>query len=160
MNTNPATVNNEIIDLDLSVTKKKKVRFDHDDTRIVELNTSDMGIIGRVSETIPKLQELRERAANLSVGIADDTDNIEDMKILGDRLKEIDKDMRSYIDYMFDADVSSKAAPSGSMYDPFNGTFRYDYIITALIGQYENNLKEEYKKLQKQVDSHTGKYVK
>ena len=69
VNPTPNTVNNNIIDLDLSVTQKKKFRFDKDDNRILELNVSDMNIIGRISETYPKLNELNEKASKLMEGI-------------------------------------------------------------------------------------------
>ena len=161
MITNPTTVNNEIIDLDLSVTKKKKFRFDHDDTRIIELNTSDMGIIGRISEAYPKLTALQDKASKMMEGLHDDDAYLEDdLKLIGARLSEVDNEMRQIIDEIFSADVSAKAAPDGSMYDPFDGTYRFEHIITLLMSQYEKNLQDEYAKIERQVKSHTEKYTK
>ena len=161
MITNPTTVNNEIIDLDLSVTKKKKFRFDHDDTRIIELNTSDMGIIGRISEAYPKLTALQDKASKMMEGLHDDDAYLEDdLKLIGARLSEVDNEMRQIIDEIFNADVSAKAAPDGSMYDPFDGTYRFEHIITLLMSQYEKNLQDEYAKIERQVKSHTEKYTK
>lgn len=161
MITNPTTVHNEIIDLDLSVTKKKKFRFDHDDTRIIELNTSDIGIIGRISEAYPKLTALQDKASKMMEGLHDDDTYLEDdLKLIGTRLSEVDNEMRQIIDEIFNADVSAKAAPDGSMYDPFNGTYRFEHIITLLMSQYEKNLQDEYAKIERQVKSHTEKYTK
>lgn len=161
MITKPTTVNNEIIDLDLSVTKKKKFRFDHDDTRIIELNTSDMGIIGRISEAYPKLTALQDKASKMMEGLHDDDAYLEDdLKLIGARLSEVDNEMRQIIDEIFGADVSAKAAPDGSMYDPFDGTYRFEHIITLLMSQYEKNLQDEYAKIEHQVKSHTDKYTK
>ena len=161
MITNPTTVSNEIIDLDLSVTKKKKFRFDHDDTRIIELNTSDMGIIGRISEAYPKLTALQDKASKMMEGLHDDDAYLEDdLKLIGARLSEVDNEMRQIIDEIFSADVSAKAAPDGSMYDPFDGTYRFEHIITLLMSQYEKNLQDEYAKIEHQVKSHTDKYTK
>lgn len=161
MITNPTAVNNEIIDLDLSVTKKKKFRFDHDDTRIIELNTSDMGIIGRISEAYPKLTALQDKASKMMEGLHDDDAYLEDdLKLIGARLSEVDNEMRQIIDEIFGADVSAKAAPDGSMYDPFDGTYRFEHIITLLMSQYEKNLQDEYAKIEHQVKSHTDKYTK
>lgn len=158
---NPTTVNNEIIDLDLSVTKKKKFRFDHDDTRIIELNTSDMGIIGRIAEAYPKLTALQDKASKMMEGLHDDDEYLEDdLKLIGARLSEVDNEMRQIIDEIFNADVSAKAAPDGSMYDPFDGTYRFEHIITLLMSQYEKNLQDEYAKIERQVKSHTEKYTK
>ena len=82
------------------------------------------------------------------------------MQTVADRLKTVDAEMRDLIDFMFDSDVSSKAAPDGSMYDPFNGSPRYEYIITVLMKQYETNLQAEYKKIESQLSKHTAKYTK
>ena len=68
--------------------------------------------------------------------------------------------MRQIIDEIFGADVSAKAAPDGSMYDPFDGTYRFEHIITLLMSQYEKNLQDEYAKIEHQVKSHTDKYTK
>ena len=161
MITKPTTVNNEIIDLDLSVTKKKKFRFDRDDTRIIELNTSDMGIIGRISDAYPKLTALQDKASKMMEGLHDDDAYLEDdLKLIGARLSEVDNEMRQIIDEIFSADISAKAAPDGSMYDPFDGTYRFEHIITLLMSQYEKNLQDEYAKIEHQVKSHTDKYTK
>lgn len=164
-------VNNEvtedIIDLDLSVTRKKRFRFDKDNNRIIELNTSDMNILARMSEAYPKLKEQQEKAAKLMEGI-DISDNEEsvandvlgDVDTISDRLKAIDKDMRDLIDFMFNAPVSAVAAPDGSMYDPYDGSFRFEYIITLLVKQYEDNLQSEFNKMSRQMEKHTAKYTK
>lgn len=157
------TVNNDIIDLDLSVTKKKKFRFDKDDNRIVELNTSDMNLIQRVSEAYPKLQELQTKASKLTEGLNvedDESTAIEDINTLAERLSAVDAEMRELLDYMFDAPVSAAAAPSGSMYDPFNGSFRYEHIIAVVTKQYEDNLQSEFSKMEKQLKKHTDKYTR
>lgn len=159
MNAIPTTVNNEFVDLDLSATKKKKIRFDHDNDRVVELNTSDMGILARISEVMPKLQALQERAGKVLDGV-EDTDSIDSYRTIGERLASIDAEMRTNIDYLFDAPVCSKAAPDGSMYDPFNGMCRFEYIINLLVDQYEGNLKTEYERITARAKKHTTKYVK
>lgn len=161
------TPNNNIIDLDLSVTSKKQFRINGDDDRILELNTSDMGIIARVTDFYPKLKELQNRATDLMSGIDEEALESEDLDTsipvlatVAERLKAIDQEMRDMIDQVFDAPVSEICAPDGSMYDPFNGNFRFEYIINLLMSQYEGNLNAEYKKVQAQMAKHTGKYKK
>jgi hypothetical protein len=160
---NTLPVENDIIDLDLSVTKKKKFRIDGDNSRIIELNVSDMNILARMSDTYPKLNALQDKASKLMDGIsfdddADDEQLTQNMQTAAERLKSVDTEMRELIDFMFDADVSSKAAPDGSMYDPFKGSPRYEYIITLLMKQYETNLQSEYAEMEKQLSKHTAKY--
>lgn len=163
---NPAfnTVNNDVIDLDLSITKKKKFRFDRDDNRVVEVNTSDMNLMQRVNEVYPKLMELQEKASKLTEGIEKEADNeaetLNHIAIMAERLSAIDTEMRAHLDYMFDAPVSAAAAPDGSMYDPFNGIFRYEHIIAIMMKQYEENLQSEFGKMEKQLKKHTEKYTR
>lgn len=159
------TVNNEIIDLDLSVTKKKKFRFDRDDTRVIEVNTSDMNLMQRVNTAYPRLQDLQNKAAKLTEGIdTDEADSeasaMDSIATMAERLSVVDAEMRDLLDYMFDAPVSEAAAPSGSMYDPFNGSFRYEHIIALMMKQYEENLQSEFKKMEKQLKKHTDKYTR
>jgi hypothetical protein len=158
-------VNNDVIDLDLSVTKKKKFRFDKDDSRIVEINTSDMNLMQRVSVAYPKLQDLQDRASKMTEGLDLEEDNedistIHSISTMADRLSAVDAEMRELLDYMFDAPVSAAAAPNGSMYDPFNGSFRYEHIIALVMKQYEDNLQSEFGKMEKQLKKHTDKYTR
>lgn len=157
------TVNSGIIDLDLSITSKKKFRFDKDDTRIVEINTSDMNLMQRVNEAYPKLQALSEKASKLTEGLSvdgDEADSIMDIATMAERLSAVDAEMRELLDFMFDAEVSAAAAPNGSMYDPFNGSFRYEHIIALVMKQYEDNLQSEFGKMEKQLKKHTDKYTR
>lgn len=157
----PILNHNEIIDLDLSITKKKKFRFDKDDERIVEINTSDMNLMQRVSEAYPKLQELQNKASKLTEGLDLETDGaIDGIATMAERLSAVDAEMREMLDFMFDAPVSKAAAPSGSMYDPFNGSFRYEHIIALVMKQYEDNLQSEFSKMEKQLKKHTDKYTR
>ena len=49
------TVPADVIDIDLSPTKKKSFRIDGDNSRIIYLNTSDVNIAIRLEELYPKL---------------------------------------------------------------------------------------------------------
>ena len=150
-----------IIDLDLSVTKRKTIRFDKDDTRTVDIDIADMNTMSRISETYPKIMALQERASKLADGIETTSETaIDDLGTMGERLKDIDTEMRNLIDYIFDAPVSKARAPTGSMYDLFGGSFRFEHIITVLLTQYENNMDSEFKKMQKQMNKHTAKYTR
>lgn len=166
VNPTPAVANKDgIIDLDLSVIQKKKFRFNKDDSCIIELNTSDMRILSRISEAYPKLQALQDKASKIMEGI--DTENIETEEqamdtahTMAERLTAVDNEMREYVDYIFDAPVSNATARDGSMYDPINGSWRYEHILNFLMGLYEKNLQSEFGKMEKQLKSHTAKYSK
>ncbi len=151
--------NDNVIDISLKQTAKKRFRIDGDDDRILELNTSDMSIINRLNTIYPKLQQLATDAATkLDVGEEEDTQKALDASAKA--LTEIDTDMRNLIDELFDSNVSEVCCVSGSMYDPFNGKFRFEHIIETLSGLYETNLKNEFNKMSKNVKKHTDKYIK
>lgn len=143
------TKKNDVIDIDLSVTKKKRFRIDKDNDRILELNTSDMTILSRLQDIYPKLEELGAKATTLDM----DEDGVE-------ILKEIDKELREHIDYIFDSNVSEICAPDGSMYDLFNGQFRFEHILNVLTTLYEDNIERESSQLLARMRTHTDKYVK
>lgn len=146
-------IDNNVIDIDLSVTRKKRFRIDNDDSRILELNTSDMTILNRLDEAERRLKELADYA-NFEVSNEDEAKNAVE------ELLNTDKKMRDTIDYLFDSPVSDVCAPSGSMYDPFNGKYRFEHIMEVLFTQYEKNINEEIKKMRKHMQKHTDKYTK
>lgn len=146
-------IDNNVIDIDLSVTRKKRFRIDNDDSRILELNTSDMTILNRLDEAERRLKELADYA-NFEVS------NEEEAKNAVEELLNTDKKMRDIIDYLFDSPVSDVCAPNGSMYDPFNGKYRFEHIMEVLFTQYEKNINEEIKKMRKHMQKHTDKYTK
>ena len=150
---------NDIQDIDLSETRRKRFRIDGDNDRILELNTSDMGIIKRLNDLLPKLKSLQTDAAKELV-FGDDMSDEDGMRVASDVLTRIDSDMRDIVDEIFDSNVSEVCAPEGSMYDPFNGKFRYEHIIETLVKLYEDNIKEETQKVAERVNKHTNKYTK
>lgn len=142
---------NNVVDIDLSVTKKKQFRIDKDDNRIIELNTSDMSILSRLQESYPKLDELSNKAMTLS---SEDT-----LEATVEVLNDIDKEMRQILNFIFDSDIADVCAPDGSMFDMFNGEFRFEHIVSVLVGLYEENIDKEYKLMTKNIRKHTDKYT-
>lgn len=150
---------NDVVDIDLSVTKKKKFRINKDNSKILELNTSDMGILTRLSECAPKLDELETKI----VEVMNEHEGEEDTELLtslGTQIKEIDLQMRAVIDEIFDSNVCEICAKEGSMYDPLEGIYRYEHILNSLLPLYEQNIQEEADKIKKRALKHTAKYVK
>ena len=151
--------NDGIVDIDLSIIKKKKFRINGDNTKILELNVSDMGIVSRLDEAYPKLSALQDKVANLD----DIVEGLEDQEILSTtakKLTEIDAEMRELLDFIFQSNVSEVCGADGSMYDLIEGTFRYEHIISALSRLYETNLDSEVSKIKARIDKHTAKYTK
>lgn len=147
--------------IDLSATRKKRfhVNRDTDNDGILELNTSDMSIITRLEQLYPKLDALSQDAAVKQLNLKD-TDNERAATKISQALVRIDSQMRQIIDDIFDSNVSEVCAPQGSMFDPFNGEFRFEHIIDVLSKLYENNLNTEFRKMSEKMKKRTDKYTK
>lgn len=148
-----AKANNDVIDIELPEIAKKKVRFDGDNNRVVYIDPSDMGIVSRLEEALPKLKTLTTEACEELSETGED-------KSMGTTLTEIDEKMRNLIDYIFDAPLSAAAVPSGNMYALHNGVFTFEHIIEVMAKQYENNFENEFNKLNARLKNYTGKYTK
>lgn len=144
----------EIVDVDLSALRKKRFRIDGDDNRILYLDTSDFSLIGRIEKAMPKLQGLIKSV--FAERAKDEEENDEaDQKLL----EEIDAKMRELLDSIFDSNVSAVCAPSGYMFDLFNGELRFEHILQTLTKLYEKNIEREYRLLSRKISSYTAKYT-
>lgn len=152
---------NDVIDIEFKEIQKKKFRLDRDDNRIIELNTSDIGVIGRLEEIYPKmLKFVHEAQDRYTVKIEGSSEEfVEDINVSG-TIDYINTEMKKLLNWAFDSDIADKACSSGTLYDPINGKFRFEYIMEKLIGLYGNNLRTEFAKMQRRIDKHTSKYTK
>lgn len=145
------------IDVDLSATRKKRLRINGDNSKIIELNLSDMNIGKRLDVEYKKLRKYMDSVKDIAVNPDNDEDSL---RLSYERFEEIDKKMRECVDNIFDYPVSEVCAPTGSMYDMFSGAFRFEHIIDTLTKLYENNLNTEYHKMLNRVNSTAAKYTK
>lgn len=154
--------NDDIQDINLSSIKKKRFRINGDNSKILELNTSDLGITSRMSSSYERLMKHMDKVGKILSDLPEDIDDVdgEKEKVMEEQLKSIDAEMRKEIDYIFDAPVSDVCGYGGSMYDPFEGMFRFEHIIDAISKLYETNLNREFNMMRKRVNSKTSKYTK
>lgn len=160
VDTKVETPADDIQDIDLSVIQKKRFRINGDNSKILELNTSDMRIASRLKEAYPRLNTLMDEVADEFNSIPDDAEDEETLTKVADAVNKIDGKMREEIDYIFDANVSEVCGSDGSMWDPIDGMFRYEHIIDKLAKLYENNLDKEFADMKRRVETKAGKYVK
>ena len=152
-------VEDDIQDIDLSVIKRKKFRINQDNSKILELNVSDMKIATRLRESYPRLNALMDEVADIFNDIPDDVEDEETLNKVADAVDLIDTKMRDEINYIFDAPVSEICGTDGSMWDPIDGAFRYEHIIDKLAKLYENNLDKEFINMKRRVETKAGKYA-
>lgn len=154
----------ELVDISLESSRRKRFRIDKDDNRILELDTTDLSIIDRFQK---KYTEMIELIDNAFKNVSADTMQTEDGEfntsyidsIIGS-ISDVNMKMRQIIDQIFNSNVSEICAPYGSMLDPINGKFRFEHIFDTLIPLYENDITTEMDKINARVQKHTGKYIK
>ena len=139
-------------DVDLSIIRRKRIRINKDDNKIIELNISDLNIPSRLKKAYHKLTDYIDEVYNKISDIDDQNLSDEDEDRLIEALAEIDKKMCEQVDYIFDYPVSEACADGGSMWDPIEGEFRYEHIISTLLELYENNLSSEFTKMRNKVN--------
>lgn len=154
--------NDDIQDIDISAIKKRRFRINGDSNKIIELNVSDMNISQRLKTSYDNLLHKVEEVSNVLGELPDDESEAtpEQEKLVEEKLREIDAEMKKEVDYIFQTSVSDVCCDGGSMYDPFNGMFRFEHIIEALIKLYDNNIDREFDKMRKRVNTKTSKYTK
>lgn len=144
----------EITKIDLGFVEKRKFEINGDISRILELNVSDLNAIPRYNEAYPKLEAFMQDVQKELAA----TEDKDDLTVIGDTLVKIDREMRKCIDYIFDTNASEVCAPSGNMFDPIGGQFRYERIVDVLSGLYSSGISSELKKMKDNAKKYTSKY--
>lgn len=147
--------------IDLTATRKKRFHVNREtgNDGVLELNTSDMSILNRLEQLYPKLEKLSQDAAVKQLDLKDNSDE-KAISRASQALIKIDSQMRQILDEIFDSNVSEVCAPQGSMFDPFNGEFRFEHIIDVLTKLYETSLNSEFRKMNEKMKKRTSKYTK
>lgn len=138
-----------IIDIDIAPAKKTRIRINGDNNSILELNLSDLTIAERLEKGYTKLRENVQKITDIDV----ENDN------LSEKIHEIDKDMRSVIDYIFDTNVSEVCCKDGTMFDLKDGNYRFECILEALTKLYSDTLNKEYNTMKRRIQQHADKYI-
>lgn len=155
---NSTTSNNteeEIVDIQIP-TGRKKFSINGDTDKILELDINDFGIVTRLKNIYPKLQEIAKKHENRV--LEDTDDNQEMLEQMSDVIQESDKEMRKLVDELFNSNVSDVCAPNGTMLDLIGGRFRFEIIIDKLSDLYIDSVSKEFEEMKKDVDSAVSKY--
>ena len=165
------TQEQQVLNLDLTSTAKKKVVVNGNENDAFYINTSDFGIYDRLRTGINDLYrlflEMRDKVGSIGSESADaegteETDDekaTEGLDALVSVMRDTDAEMRSIVDTIFNAPVSDICAPDGYMFDMFEGQLRFEYIISAITKLYENNINAEFYKMKSRINAKLPKYV-
>lgn len=136
--------------------RTKTFTIDDDPNRVIELDPSDMGVIGRLDEAIPKIDAImkefvdagKELAGNGGTGF-------------GTALKELDARMREVVNTVFDYDVCTVCVPKGTLLDVVSDSdkFKFEVIIESLSNVYEDTIIGDLTRVQNRMNEHTKKYT-
>lgn len=160
-----AKKNSDVIDIQIGGIKKKRFRIDKDDSKIIELDTTDINLVKRFEESIPIITQIMEERENLGdIPEVDKNSSTEEaMEIVNKITSALDKmeqKLRKQIDYIFDSNICEIICGNSSIFTPVDGSLRYERIILALIPLYENGLNEEAEKVQERLKKSTDKYTR
>lgn len=145
--------------INFNFNKKKTFTIDGDENKLIELDTSDVGVITRLNDSIAKIKELEKKQEKLTE-LSKQEDDIAAFDFT--RLfAEVESDMRGIIDHIFDSPVADTILGTSSVFSPVNGKYKFEQIIDVLLGLYEADIKKETAKINRaHIGKHTDKYVK
>ena len=135
--------------------RTKTFTIDGDPDRVIELDPSDIGVVGRLDEAIPKMEailnEFVEAGKKMSEGGTG----------FGETLKELDGRMRDVLNTVFDYDVCSVCIPKGTLFDVVRDTdrFKFEVVIEGLSKVYEDTITGDLTRVQERMNKHTRKYT-
>ena len=147
----------EIIDITM-VSPKKTYRINGDNSKVIELNPTDINVVIRAKEVYSKLNTLAQKAGGLLVDQEDATTE-KSLNKIANALKDLDQEMRDMVDYLFDSPVSAVLADGMNMYSPVNGQFWFEHCIEVLSNLYENNFSSEFQQMKNKVNKQASKYI-
>lgn len=145
----------DIKNLSFGLPKRKKFTIDGDENRVVELDTSDTGIMARWNV----VQEYFTSAAQ-ELGALSGQDPTEEQALMASkRFAEIDAGAREKLNFLFDSDVCTPIAGNGALIRLVNGEPLFMLILDILTPLYEADIKDEYEKSRRRIEKHTAKYA-
>ena len=145
-----------VTDIQLNISKKEQFRINGDDSKIIELDISDLGVLNRLRESYPRLQALDMK------GFETESDEDSDIKTLGeymDALDSINTEMCGILNYIFDSDIAETCSFGKPLYNMVAGKFIFEIIMDTLFGLYSDSIKAEFGEMSARMKSHTSKYT-
>lgn len=118
---------------------------------IVEFNPTDSEFASRLFKVYDSLEEIHQR-------YRDELASEDDVKKIFATSKDIEAEMRSVLNGIFDKDICTPICGDISVYAISNGAPIWANILLALIDEMSDVLTEEQKKTQKRVSKYTKKY--
>lgn len=146
--------------LNFGIAKRKTFTIDGDENRIISLDTSDTGIMGRLSAMQEFLNDSDRFVEEFEKANESATDDWNRSLILSKMFAERDAEMRKQLNNLFDSDVCTPIVGNGSVMRIVDGVPLYNTILERLLPLYEAEIAKQLTAQQKRISKHTAKYVK
>lgn len=163
---------NKTDNINLNISTRRKFTIDGDRDKVIFLDVNDLALVNRLSESITKMDELKDEWEKLEklgdtsseVLEGDEADEalLKEVKDFSEQFTTVENKMRDIIDYIFDCEgLCQTVVGNSSVFSPVNGTYKFEQIIDVLTGLYEDSIGKEVKKLNtKKVEKKTSKYIR
>ena len=135
--------------------RTKKFTIDGDQNKVIELDPSDIGVVGRLDEAVPKMEEVFNAFIQAGKTLSEGGTGF------GETLRELDGRMRDIVNTIFDYDVCFVCVPKGTLFDVVadSAKFKFEVLIEGLAEVYENTITGDLKRVQARMSEHTKKYT-
>ena len=130
----------------------KSYTINGDESKVIYINTSDLGIPKRAKQAEKELKK-----------IADECANIEDSLSIDESIELLDKfdgQVKKIIDYIFNADVSEVVFGRTNSLSMVDGKPVFQNFLDAVIPEIVKDTDKEYKKSQKNITKYTSQVKK
>ena len=130
----------------------KSYTINGDESKVIYINTSDLGIPKRAKQAEKELKK-----------IADECANIEDSLSIDESIELLDKfdgQVKKIIDYIFNADVSEIVFGRTNSLSMVDGKPVFQNFLDAVIPEIVKDTDKEYKKSQKNITKYTSQVKK
>lgn len=142
--------------VNFNLNTRKKFTVDGDENNVIELDTSDIGIVTRLNESMKTISEIEKKQERLTE-LAQNEDSALDFTAL---FAETERDMRGVMDYVFDSPVSDAILGNSSIFSPVGDKYKFEQILDTLLGLYEADIRNGAARINKaNIRRHTAKYT-
>jgi hypothetical protein len=143
---------NNTINLSIN-TGKKKVVINEDESKVIYLDTGDINILTRVSDSLKEIEALQANADTATLK-DDSNDNIQ---ALAETLTDIDNQLRTIVNNIFDYDVCTPIAGKVSLLKIVDGKPLVYTIIDTLSALYKEDIITSYNSIRNEVEQDVKK---
>lgn len=153
----------DIKNINFNLDTRESFTIDGDENRVIKLDVHDTGVVTRLTDALSAMRDTQSSWSRLNeISQRGEDMTVEEINEFSEEYKAIEAEMRGHLDKAFDCPgMCDTILGTSSIFSSVNGVVKYEQIIDAIIGVYEDSIKEETKKLNKRkVAKKTEKYVK